>query len=370
MFQSMFRCFLLTDTEGFGYDVRVESFDITSGVAPMASKTDRTEADNATEGEIKRTKHRSPNYPMIGLRKAVERTHALNQKYKRATVPINLAQELWGYKAHSGSGNQCVAALRAYGLVHVEGDGKARRLRISDAGYRIALNSTDRQTLLERAALAPPLHAELWNKFKDEGIPDDELLRHYLVLDREEAKFNPETVDDFIADFRDTLSFAGLARDGIIHVQSDSGSKPRPLKVGDLVQWTGGGGDQFAEPQPVMGISDDGQWAFVPGATAGVSVGELTVMNSAKDADPAKPSATTSPPPNPFAGSVPRQTVVFGQPSTKMRELPVTLPTSLEVAVFRVPVPMTETDFTTLVNSLTAMKATLVATSKSAPEAE
>lgn len=44
-----------------------------------------------------------------------------------------------------------------------------------------------------------------------------------------------------------------------------------------------------------------------------------------------------------------------------MRELPVTLPTSLLVAAFKVPSGrMSELDFNTLVNSLNAMKPALV----------
>lgn len=46
-----------------------------------------------------------------------------------------------------------------------------------------------------------------------------------------------------------------------------------------------------------------------------------------------------------------------------MRELPITLP-SLNIAVLKVPTPMTELDFTTLVNSLAAWKAALVPPSK------
>ncbi len=47
-----------------------------------------------------------------------------------------------------------------------------------------------------------------------------------------------------------------------------------------------------------------------------------------------------------------------------MRDLPITLPSSLEVAIFRLPVPMSETDYKTLVNSLASMKETLVAPDK------
>lgn len=48
------------------------------------------------------------------------------------------------------------------------------------------------------------------------------------------------------------------------------------VAVGDEVQWTNAGTDQFKEPAQVKALSPDGQWAFVEGAGTGIPVAELT----------------------------------------------------------------------------------------------
>ena len=166
------------------------------------------------------TKHRSPNYPVIGLRKAVERAEILFSKDKRAWLPIGIVHERWDYKAHTGVGNQNVAALKAYGLIDVEGDGDSRKIRVSERAYKIILNHQDRDGPLRAAALDPTLHGELWKQWGDSGLPADDVMRHYLLFDR---KFNPETVDGFISQFRDTIAFAKL--DSSDKVSSNDGEK-------------------------------------------------------------------------------------------------------------------------------------------------
>ena len=53
----------------------------------------------------------------------------------------------------------------------------------------------------------------------------------------------------------------------------------------------------FPEPRPVLGLSDDGLFAFVPGTKTGLPVSQLTVMGRAMTpTDPKNP-----PPVNPFA---------------------------------------------------------------------
>jgi hypothetical protein len=255
--------------------------------------------------EVKRTKHRSPNYPMIGLRKAVERVGELEGKYKRSLVPIHLAQELWSYKAHGSSGNQCVAALKAYSLLEVEGDGQDRRVRLSESGHRIVRGSPDRAELLKNAALRPPLHAELWKKYSGEGFPDDELLKHYLTWDRKAGTFNPDAVGSFIANFKDSLRFAGLLENGINGgaVEGENGgdaaNEGRSVSMGDLIQWTSQGVDQLPQPRRVVGISDDGLWAFVEGSKTGLPMNELSVRNPKGNPKPEGTSPNV-PPANPF----------------------------------------------------------------------
>ena len=49
------------------------------------------------------------------------------------------------------------------------------------------------------------------------------------------------------------------------------------VKVGDKVQWTSQGTDQFTEPRKIKSISEDGQYAFVEGSDTGIPVKELSV---------------------------------------------------------------------------------------------
>lgn len=56
------------------------------------------------------------------------------------------------------------------------------------------------------------------------------------------------------------------------------GEKVTP-KVGDVVQWTSQGADQFDEPKKVTSISDDGKFAFVEGSDTGIPIDQLTISS-------------------------------------------------------------------------------------------
>jgi len=260
--------------------------------------------DQAKQGDgVARMKHRSPNYPVIGLRKAVERAGELSEKYKRSTVPIHLVQELWGYKAHSGAGNQCVAALKAFGLIEVDGDAKNRRIRLSDAANRILGGSADRADLIKKAVLGPALYAELWDKYKDNEFPDRTLVEHYLKWDRREGTFNPDAIAPFMANFLDSLRYAKLLPEStmgdVVEPKNGTERETPSISEGDYVQWTSQRVDQFSEPQRVVGITDDGQWAFVEGSATGVPMNELSLQKQKSESQQAKDD-TGLPPANPF----------------------------------------------------------------------
>lgn len=162
----------------------------------------------------KNKRQRSPNYPSMSLEKAIERAKEIYDAEKRHDVPIRVAFSHWGFQASSSGGNQCVAALRAYGLINVKGNGDDREISVSDSGYRIILNAPDRTDLIKQAALLPPIHGEIWKKYQQDGLPTDENLRHYLTFDK---NFNPDSVDSFIAQLRATFGYGGLTA-GAIHV--------------------------------------------------------------------------------------------------------------------------------------------------------
>lgn len=154
-------------------------------------------------------RHRSPNYPLFDLKKAVERAQQLYDRDKTHKVPVTVLHDRWGYKPMSGALKQAIGALKGYGLIAVEGEGDKRFVAVSDIGKRILLNAPDRDELLKKAALGPALFSSLWTKYASSGIPSDDVLRHHLIFDR---NFNDESVGDAIARFKATIDFAKLSQ--------------------------------------------------------------------------------------------------------------------------------------------------------------
>ena len=178
-----------------------------------------TNAEN--KDQVRPKRRRSPNFPAISLRKAADLAKTFFDKYKHNQLSIGLSYVHWGYKASSSLGHQVVAALRAYGLIDVHGVGSKRQVKISDLGHKIVANHPDRQALLRKAALKPPLFEELWEKYRGQELPPDEVITEHLLWHREEGLFNPESIATFIAAFRDTISFAELAVSDIIPGNSE-----------------------------------------------------------------------------------------------------------------------------------------------------
>lgn len=164
---------------------------------------------NAT-AKLKKPKLRSPNYPVVGLGRAVELAAAFHKQYGTHPVPLMMIHKLWGFEEGSNTGNQCVAALKSYGLMDVTGEGETRKAAMSKTGIRVVANAPDRAELLKTAALLPAIHREIVDHYDAAGLPANELLERYLVWDRPDGKrFNASTVKAFIARFRATLAFAG-----------------------------------------------------------------------------------------------------------------------------------------------------------------
>ncbi len=163
----------------------------------------------AEAGKAKK-RARSPNYPFVDLQVAVGHTEALYSHDRRHPVPILIAHERWGYKRGSAAGNQCTAALKSYGLIRVEGRGDDRKLSVTEAGERIVRHAPDRPQRLRDAALSPPIHSELWSKYREAGLPSDDVVKNYLVWEREQNRFNEDVVDGVICRFRDTIAFANV----------------------------------------------------------------------------------------------------------------------------------------------------------------
>ena len=170
------------------------------------------------EGITKR-KQRSPNYPALSLEKAVELMGKLYLEFHKHVIPINIVYKTWGYAGGNGRAIRCLAAVKSFGLIEVQGKGNAKKVRISDDAHRIHLNAPDRDDVIKALALKPTIYADIWEHFKG-NLPNEELLRNYLLWDID-PPFNELSASDFIAKFLETISFAKLTHSDCL-VSSDT----------------------------------------------------------------------------------------------------------------------------------------------------
>ena len=240
-----------------------------------------------------KTKHRSPAYPAVNLQQAIEHAQTIYDADRRNQVPVAVAISHLGFPDGSSQGLRAVAALKQFGLLEEDGKNEDRRVRLTERALDILIApSTDdpgRFRAIQRAALEPTVHAELWEQYNGE-LPSDATIRAQLVRHRE---FNETYVDRFIKEFRDTIAFARLSESDTIgdeesEIEDDT---PQEIKAGDFVQWSSRGVDQFPTPRKVVAV--EGEWAFVEGSPTGVPMSELLA------ADPPAGTAPKQPPTNP-----------------------------------------------------------------------
>lgn len=203
-------------------------------------------------------KHRSPNYPTMGLERALAKVALVyNSEFRRHAVPIKDGMAKMEYSADSSTGQQALASMKYFGLVEFEGTGDKRMVRVSEPAAKIVANHADRDRLLKEAALAPAIHREVWDKFNTpDGLAPDATIRQYLVWDREDSRFSEEAATAFLTQFKQTISFAKLTGSATIpEVKTDGG-----IKVGDWVQWVSQGMAQFGTPREVVEVAErDGE---------------------------------------------------------------------------------------------------------------
>jgi hypothetical protein len=148
---------------------------------------------------------RSPQFPYLGLGKALERLAVINEKAKRHDVRVADIAGDWKLSPKSSSTDRNVAALIAYGLVEESGSGDGRKIKISDTGWRILEDQRPgiKESLLAEAALKPPIIWEYAQRWGD-GRPDDS---HALSLLKFEGGFTDDGAAQFLRVFDETMGF-------------------------------------------------------------------------------------------------------------------------------------------------------------------
>jgi hypothetical protein len=256
---------------------------VSESTAPMKKK--------AQEG-------RSPSFPFVDLKKALERADTFRQVEGKHLVPVASAKKAWNLGDETAAGRRTVAALTQFGLFHDEGFGEARKVKLSEMALNILLDkqpqSAERDELIRRAALTPPIHKELWGKWQNE-LPSDATIETYLVRDR---GFSSNGALDVIAEYKNTLAFAKLSQSDNMsavnnNIQEDDGDLKPKVEVGDLVNVVRSGALVFPKPVRVLKIQDnEGQlWVWTDGAASWTEMEtvELVAKNNETGRNPPPP---------------------------------------------------------------------------------
>ena len=121
---------------------------------------------------------RSPNYPSISLRVAIDQLGKLGETIHTHSAPRDLVLSGMGFSGAHGTSLGALSALQKYGLLEREGE----EFRITELGMQCLHPESDeeKEQALRNAAHSPKLFAELSDRFADDPVSDD-LFRNYLV---------------------------------------------------------------------------------------------------------------------------------------------------------------------------------------------
>jgi len=163
-----------------------------------------------TKEEVKEKKGkrlRSPGYPMISLKEAIQKANTLWDKDRRNLIPKEAAFAHLGFKKIGGYGGRIIAALKHYGLTSEKENGI---ILTQDAVDLAIYKSTDEDyiNIVKKIALKPDIYNKIYNGYNGQ-LPSDDTLRVKLL---KEYRFHPDKVKGFISDFRKTIEFAGLSK--------------------------------------------------------------------------------------------------------------------------------------------------------------
>lgn len=219
-------------------------------------------------------KQRSPAYPSMSLREAVDRVGALHKVIGTHATSREMVAKGLGYSSLSGASATTISAINKYGLIEGRGDD----VKVSDRAMAILHPHSDaeRRQALRDAALEPDLFRELHDRFPGD-TPNADLLRNYLLRNR----FSAEAAQTAVLAYRETIEFVADAAGGYDSV-------PQPSEVGPE--------NMQASTQPVAAAAKNtvlyqqiderrlGRWDFEDGgyveirATAGVDTEDALDM--------------------------------------------------------------------------------------------
>lgn len=231
---------------------------------------------------------RSPSYPSLSLRKAIDGVAKIYEVYRTSPVDRLSAAKLIGFSTLSGPASSALGALRGYGLMEIAGKGTSI---VTERAKKILFPEDESQRLecLIEAANSPPIFQEIRQTFADHDVPPKQGI--ISLLNRKELSTKAvkiatrsfiETAEFIVEEKRKVSGSAEIAtnEDAELRKLGDNATadKAIEIRVGSLVQWESQGVLQFSEPRRIRHISEDGDWVFVDDSETGIPMNEVTVI--------------------------------------------------------------------------------------------
>ncbi len=150
---------------------------------------------------------RSPAYPNIPLKAAIDRLIEFDAHFKRSPARPEKIGDAWGIKGKAYV-DRTTAALRYYGLLEYKGASKERHIVTSDWGkaYLRSAQEETKRTVIKKAALLPKQIAFFWNQWGTDRPADAACLDELMF----KHKFGEAGARDFLKVYDATITFAGL----------------------------------------------------------------------------------------------------------------------------------------------------------------
>jgi len=163
-------------------------------------------SDEISKSANKRT--RSPAYPAISLRDAVQRIQQIYTNIHSHPTHSEVVADILKFKPGGSAFNTTSSALKKFGLMETMPQ-NPQSMRVTELGRDLAILNADGvewKDAAAKAALLPEIYRDL-HELYGANLPSNPTIRVYLIRER---GFNPNHVDAMITDFRASMEYAGL----------------------------------------------------------------------------------------------------------------------------------------------------------------
>jgi hypothetical protein len=163
---------------------------------------------------ISSPRKKSPRAPSIPLDEALDHAIKAYEKERLHPAPTEVVAQNLGYKsANNGTALSAIASLRYFGLLERPKEGQLSVAKNVES-YKFSPDEGLRRSLLTAFLMAPPLYADLLQKYRS-GLPSDANLRFELI----QRGFIPQAAEAALSVFKRSVEFVGYFNDQVPEAQ-------------------------------------------------------------------------------------------------------------------------------------------------------